>query len=50
MLTIIRSSYSYRDSSNYAALYYYEEWSFGFVYADKNKLGRITVVKDAGLS
>lgn len=50
MFTTIRSSYLYLESLKSAALYYKNEWSFGFVCSDKNKLERNTVVKDAGIS
>ena len=50
MLTTIRSSYLYLESLKSAALYYKNEWGFGFVCSDKNKLERNTVVKDVGIS
>lgn len=50
MFTAIRSSYLYLESLKNASLDHKEEWSFGFVCSDKNKLERNTVVKDVGLS
>ena len=50
MFTVIRSSYLYLESLKNAALDYEKEWSFCFVYSDKNKLEGNTVVMDAGLS
>ena len=46
MFTTIRSSYLYLESLKNAALDRKEEWGFGFVYSDKNKLERNTVMKD----
>ncbi len=50
MFTTIRSSYLYLESLKSAALYYKNEWGFGFVCSDKNKLEGNTVVKDAAIS
>lgn len=50
MFTAIHSSYLYLESMKNAALNRKEEWGFGFVYSDKNKFERNTVMKDVGLS
>ena len=50
MFTTIRSSYLHLESLRNAALDYEKEWGFNFVYSDKNKLEKNTVVLDVGLS
>ena len=50
MFTAIRSSHSYPESMKNVALDYEKEWDFSFVYSDKNRLERNTVVMDVGLS
>lgn len=49
MFTAVRSSYLHLVNSKNAALNYENEWGFGFVYSDKSKLERNTVVMDVGL-
>lgn len=50
MFTVICPSHFYLESLKNASLDHKEEWGFGFVCSDENKLERNTVVKDAGLS
>lgn len=50
MLTVIQSSYFYLECLKNATLDQKEEWGFGFVCADKNKLKRNAVVKGVALS
>ncbi len=50
MVAVIRSRHFYLESLRSASLDHKEEWGFGFVCSDKNKLERKTVVKDVVLS
>ena len=50
MFTAICSSYLYLESFKNASPDHQEEWGLCVVCSDKNKLGRNTVVKVAGLS
>ena len=50
MFAVIRSSYVYLESLKNASLKHKEEWGFGVVCSDKNKLEGNTVVRDVGLS
>lgn len=49
MFTVIRSNYLCLESLECAALNHKEEWSFRFVYPNKNKHGRNTVMKGVSL-
>lgn len=50
MFTAIRSSYIRIESLKCASLEYKEEWGFGFVRFDKDKLEWNTVIKGEDLS
>lgn len=50
MFTAIRSSYIRIESLKSASLEYKEEWGFGFVRFDKDKLEWNTVIKGKDLS
>jgi hypothetical protein len=50
MFTAIHSSHLYLECLKKAALERKIEWGFGFVYSDKNKLEKDTVMEDVDLS
>lgn len=50
MFTVIRSRYIYQENLQNASLNHKDEWGFGFVCSDENKLVRNTVVQDVSLS
>lgn len=50
MFTVICSSHIYQENLQNASLYRKDEWGFGFVCSDENKLVRNTVVQDVSLS